>query len=869
MILSAIPVFLVIQSVSQYCATPHIEAEREQIAISATLVERALTSISTVKAFNAELYEKSRSEASFKRLEKTASRLVRVWGFASGLSQFVTMGMFVQAFWFGATLIRSQKATVGDVGAVLWACLLSTTHLNLCIPDFITLTTGQLSMASLLSTAAAYTDSSRSGAGFSTARPGPAPPRCEGELSVQEVSFFYPSNPTHHTLNSVSLFLPAHERTFIVGRSGSGKSTLSQLLLGMHQPSSGSVRLDGHDIHFLDRTFLRSKVMGIGQRGGEGCLILEGQSITANVLMGAEDDGLGTVEVQKACQAALVHEFVKDLPGGYDTVLGGAGGVALSGGQLQRLEIARAVLRNPDVLVLDEVTSALDPTSRLLVFEALMASRAGRTTVVITHDLSQIDGGDFVYLLSEGRVVEQGYRQDLEKGQGEFRRMANSQKQTGGFLPERSDESTPPIISVDIADIDDSEYDFEGPSLRRNHLSTLTFGNWSTVVDAVGDLRRKWSSTALRNSFTASARSHELGERTWASRPFLRPSTSHFSFRQSPAPNPRLTLAQEDEEEVLFAEYKRAIQASGSQAQEIRFDRSRTQHTLRIAQRSTSCPPSLDTTSPPDFFDSPPSSPWRLCVQVYPSIPHKPLLIFGLLISLASGVMTPIFSFLLARLISEVTLGNVDMKKINTFGGIVLSIAAFDGLLFGGRYIVMEWVGSRWITHLRTEAVKRILLQDKPWFDIEHHIPARLVQFIVKDGDDARNLVSLLFPQGLVVVAMLVTGLVWALVRGWELTLVGVGIAPFFAVCMVVQARWVSLCERRNKRAREEVGMVYYKVWSFQYCQWSTQWLDRRFFTSKASDPCLTKGSSRSFSTLLPTMHLPQVFRVPSLRDGL
>jgi len=819
MVLSTIPVFLVIQSVSQYCATPHIEAEREQLAVSATLVERALTSISTVKAFNAEPYEKLRSEASFTRLEKTAGRLVRVWGFASGLSQFVTMGMFVQAFWFGATLIRSQKATVGDVGAVLWACLLATTHLNLCIPDFMTLTTGQLSMVSLLSIAPAYADSSRNGPIISTDQPQIVPLRCEGELSLQEVSFFYPSNPAHPVLNSVSLFLPAHERTFIVGRSGSGKSTLSQLLLGMHRPSSGSIRLDGRDIQVLDRGFLRSKAMGIGQRAGEGCLILEGQSITANVLMGAEDDGLGALEVRRACQAALVHEFVKELPNGYDTVLGGAGGVALSGGQLQRLEIARAVLRNPDVLVLDEVTSALDPTTRLLVFEALMASRVGRTTVVITHDLSQIEGGDFVYLLGEGRVVEQGYRQDLEKGGGEFRRMADSQRMTGGFLPERSDDTTPPVISIAIADIDDSEYDIDGPSLRHNHLSTLTFGNWSTVADAMGDLKRKWSTTALRDSVASSLRSHELGHPTLGyrrpSRRLLRPSTSHFSLHPlSQAPTPRLTLAQEDEDEILFAEYKRAIQASGTQAQEIRLDRSRAQDTFQNGQRHSSSPLGRDTKSLPDLFDSPPSSLWRLCAEIYPSIPHKPIFIFGLCISLASGAMTPIFSFLLARLISEVTLGNLGADKINTFGGIVLSVAAFDGILFGSRYVVMEWVGSRWITRLRTEAVERVFLQDKPWFDIQYHIPARLVQFIVKDGDDARNLISLLFPQSLVVVAMLVTGIVWAFARGWELTLVGVGIAPFFAVCMMFQAKWVSQCERRNKRAREEVGMVYYKVQS-------------------------------------------------------
>ncbi|KZP20359.1 ABC transporter-like protein, partial [Athelia psychrophila] len=108
-----------------------------------------------------------------------------------------------------------------------------------------------------------------------------------------------------------------------------------------------------------------------------------------------------------------MHEFVRDLPEGYETRLG-TGGASLSGGQRQRLAIARAKLRDPSVLILDEATSALDPTARLLVFEALKRWRRGKTTVVITHDLSQIAPADFVYVLKAGGVAEQGYRADLE-----------------------------------------------------------------------------------------------------------------------------------------------------------------------------------------------------------------------------------------------------------------------------------------------------------------------------------------------------------------------------------------------------------------------------------------------------------------------
>jgi len=176
--------------------------------------------------------------------------------------------------------------------------------------------------------------------------------------------------------------------------------------------------LDDQDMGYLDEVFMRENLVGVSQ----GCILFD-RSVHDNVAMGRlrrhgdgeeeEENEVSREEVVDACRAALMHEFVRDLPEGYDTRLGN-GGANLSGGQKQRLAIARAKLRDPSVLILDEATSALDATSRVLVFEAMKRWRENKTTVVITHDLSQIKPSDFVYVLKEGRVVEQGYRSDLE-----------------------------------------------------------------------------------------------------------------------------------------------------------------------------------------------------------------------------------------------------------------------------------------------------------------------------------------------------------------------------------------------------------------------------------------------------------------------
>jgi ATP-binding cassette subfamily B (MDR/TAP) protein 1 len=203
---------------------------------------------------------------------------------------------------------------------------------------------------------------------------------------------------------------------------------------------------------------------------------------------------------------------------------------------------------------------------------------------------------------------------------------------------------------------------------------------------------------------------------------------------------------------------------------------------------------------------------WSLIRDIYPTVPCKALIVFGVITSLLSGAMTPIFSFLLSRLIFEVSIGANNTSTINMYGGIVLAVAACDGILLGLKYFIMETSGMIWVTRIRKLCFKNILAQDKKWFDKSENSPVRMVQVLVKDGDDARNLIAVVLAQFCVVLAMLGVGLIWALVQGWQLTLVGFAIAPVFAVTMAVQTNLVAKCELKNKRAREEVAKGYYEV---------------------------------------------------------
>ena len=240
-------------------------------------------------------------------------------------------------------------------------------------------------------------------------------------IRYEGVSFAY--GEARAVLHGVDLEIPRGKVVALVGPSGGGKSTLADLLPRFHEPDGGRITMDGRDVQDFGLTAWRAK-MGIVTQD----VILFNDTIRGNIAYGRP--GASQEEIEQAARAARAHDFILRAPEGYDTVIGERG-LQISGGERQRLAIARAILRDPEILIFDEATSALDTESERLVQEAIERLMAGRTTLVIAHRLSTIQGADRIVVVQDGRVVEQGRHADLLERGGLYRQLHEMQ-----FSPE-------------------------------------------------------------------------------------------------------------------------------------------------------------------------------------------------------------------------------------------------------------------------------------------------------------------------------------------------------------------------------------------------------------------------------------------------
>ncbi len=386
---------------------------QEKIADLTSILQETLAGIRIVKAFGMEKHEVTRFEekndANFQVTMKSAQLSATLTPFLELLSAF---GMTVVIWYGGLEVIRGNLTTGKLIEFFTYLGLAGQPISNLGR----TFALLQQSLAagdrifSLLDVDADIKD----------APDAVELPRLSGRVSFKNVEFSY--KPGQPILQEIDLEVAPGEVVAIVGPSGAGKTTLVNLIPRFYDVDAGVVEIDGYDVRRVKNASLRKQIGLVPQE-----TILFGASVAENIAYGRREASRD--EVIGAAKAANAHEFIMALPQGYDTLVGERG-VGLSGGQRQRIAIARAVLRDPRILILDEATSALDAESEMLVQDALGRLMRGRTTFIIAHRLSSIKHADRVVVLERGRIVETGSHSQLLARDGLYRRLYERQLET-------------------------------------------------------------------------------------------------------------------------------------------------------------------------------------------------------------------------------------------------------------------------------------------------------------------------------------------------------------------------------------------------------------------------------------------------------
>ena len=598
--------------------------------------------------------------------------------------------------------------------------------------------------------------------------------------------------------------------------------------MNFYQPSSGNLLIDGQSIQILDLEWLRSNICFVQQES-----VLFNETMFRNIAFGRRPHTLVTEqEVKIASQTAMLLQTINDLPEGLQTMIGKSGN-SLSGGQKQRVAIARARLHDAPILVLDEATSALDQISKSLVMEAIRKWRRGKTTIVITHDISEIQEKDYVYVLDGGKVVHEGYRQQLLEDDKEiFAPFAsvnpgdddnNPFSDKVAILPSK-DSMYLPRRRKSVAD---SEDDWLQTDYQRNRLGRVS--QFLGLNDKTAN-RRVSRGIGMGSIYANTLRVENVwgrGNTPSSSRPFVTLTSkplptlpSQRELRRSCYSNRSIADNESIDLEMLDMRGKSTVKSRSQTA--VLHRRSYSSDCVdpnpNIVTYLTGKPVSQQGQKEVDLPNNNEREATlsQILGTVWPNllVGDRRTLILGFVNAFISAAATPAFSYVLARLLGTFSLTLGQTRAAETWALAILAIAVADGISSYYMHYFLEYCGQTWVDTLRVEALKRILAQPRAWFDKPKNNPGRLNECLDRNAEEMRNIVGRFAGYVFFAGSMMSIAIIWAFIVCWKVTFVGLASVPcvyaFTRAFETVSGRW----EKKLNEMSDATGNIFAETFS-------------------------------------------------------
>ena len=799
----------------------NLEKQQAKLTEAQKFSTSALGAIETVKCFNGQQIERDKYTNCIAEGAHFYYRVASANALQLAFIVLLSVSMFVQGFYYGGVLIREGKKNSSDIITTFFSAIAAFQSITAIIPQMIVLEKGRVAGSTLRAIMAqVHTNTaSRRSSGLLS------PKTCDGDIDVRNVSFAYPSRPLQLALDNVTLYIPGGELTFLIGTSGSGKSTLGQLLMQFYTTYQGHILLDGVALDALSESWLRNNITLVEQTS-----TLFNDTVFQNIVFGKRgEEAANREEVAGAAQFALLQLMINDMPNGWDTTVGHKGN-SLSGGQRQRVALARARLRDTPILLLDESTSALDQISRGLMMDAIRHWRRDKTTIVITHDISQILPDDYAFVLENGRLIQEGYRRHMEK-------LKNSPFQK--FLP--------PEFGTDISPFDAREAPASenvgpwGPSLDMpfDHNSQLASDPLEAQLNVGENKRASFFPKVFQDSspLLGMKGRANVGTTSAFSSPWMRlvassdsrspssPTSSRVSglwgnrevngspelkgeFRKSQRMSTLMEklvdktgqLAVESRVHPMAVERKRAtpVEVQSSLGSTRNFAESQVEHECQDPETSA------QTSFKNILRTSWPSINWRT----------RAVLVLGFWGATVHAVSQPVFSYVLSRLLRTYAVPGGEPHKALMYSMIILAVAVIESLHVYLERFCLEYTSQRWVDWHRAEAMKRVLDQPREFFDKEENDASRITGSLDRNAEEMRNLLGRFCGMIWIAALMCVISIVWAMIAQWKMTLISLSIAPYIygvtKAFSMVSEKWEGL----SNSAAEDAATIFTEVFT-------------------------------------------------------